>query len=117
MTGIITCHGDRLHTHKGEGKVAEVFTQQNITNLRGNIGIGHVRYPTAGRSNDINEVQPFYTNFPFGIALAHNGNLTNTTELTQRMQAMHRHVNTSSDSEALLNIFADELQRRQISEL
>ena len=114
--GIVTAHNNRLNLMKNNGTVADVFTQENIVNLKGNIGIGHVRYPTAGGSTS-SEAQPLYTNFPFGIAIAHNGNLTNTDELIQRMRNSHRHVNTDSDSEVLLNVFADELQRRQLSNI
>ena len=112
--GIVTSHNNRLNMRKENGTVAEVFTQENITKLRGNIGVGHVRYPTAGGSNSA-EAQPLYTNAPFGMALAHNGNLTNTESLRRLMEKEHRHVNTDSDSELLLNLFADELQRRNVS--
>lgn len=112
--GIVTCHRNRLNMRKDNGTVADVFTQEKVVNLRGPIGIGHVRYPTAGGSCSA-EAQPFYTNYPFGIALAHNGNLTNTSELAESMRNSHRHVNTDSDSELLLNLFADELQRRQLN--
>jgi amidophosphoribosyltransferase len=111
--GIITTSHHRINMRKDNGSVADVFNQQNIVNLKGNIGIGHVRYPTAGGSCSA-EAQPFYTNYPFGLALAHNGNLTNTPELLEKMRAGHRHINTDSDSEVLLNVFADELQRRQL---
>lgn len=114
--GIVTCEGNQLNLHKSKGSVAEVFTQETVTQLRGNIGIGHCRYPTAGVSVSA-EAQPFYTNYPFGIAIAHNGNLTNTQELISQVARTQRHVNTTSDSELLLNVFADELARRQISEL
>jgi amidophosphoribosyltransferase len=132
-TGIVTSHKNRLHMRKDNGTVAEVFTQENIGNLRGHIGIAHVRYPTAGGLLLVSllyycvissclgrcsaEAQPFYTNYPFGIALAHNGNLTNALDLLEGMKQAHRHINTDSDSEVLLNIFADELQRRQLSHL
>jgi amidophosphoribosyltransferase len=111
--GIVTSNRNRLNLRKDNGTVAEVFTQENVIGLKGNIGIGHVRYPTAGGSCSA-EAQPFYTNYPFGIALAHNGNLTNTTELLESMKHAYRHINTDSDSELLLNLFADELQRRQL---
>lgn len=111
--GVVTSHNNRLNMRKNNGTVAEVFTQENILNLRGNIGIGHVRYPTAGGSCSA-EAQPLYTNAPFGIALAHNGNLTNTESLRRMMEKEHRHINTDSDSEVLLNLIADELQRRNI---
>ena len=114
--GIVTSYKNRLNMRKDNGTVSEVFTQDNIIRLKGNIGIGHVRYPTAGGSCSA-EAQPFYTNYPFGLALAHNGNLTNTTELLESMRSVHRHINTDSDSEVLLNVFADELQRRQLSKI
>jgi amidophosphoribosyltransferase len=113
--GIVTCEKNKLHMQKSQGTVAEVFSQDTVVTLRGNIGIGHVRYPTAGGNPSSAEAQPFYTNYPFGVALAHNGNLTNTPELRELMKSAHRHVNTDSDSELLLALFSDELQRRQIS--
>eukprot|EP01041_Mallomonas_annulata_P012347 gene12347-25981_t len=111
--GIVTMNGGRLNLRKDNGTVAEVFLQQHIANLAGNAGIGHVRYPTAGGSCS-SEAQPFYTNAPYGIALAHNGNLVNTNELKEIMIQERRHINTDSDSEILLNIFAEELQRKRI---
>ena len=90
---------------KANGLVRDVFEQKHMRRLQGNIGIGHVRYPTAGSSSAA-EAQPFYVNSPYGIALAHNGNLTNANELKLKCEKAHRHVNTSSDSEILLNIFA-----------
>mmetsp|Transcript_4442 Transcript_4442/g.7272 ORF Transcript_4442/g.7272 Transcript_4442/m.7272 type:complete len:655 (+) Transcript_4442:211-2175(+) len=114
--GIVTVSNNRFNLRKDRGTVAEVFTQDNVVSLRGNIGIGHVRYPTAGGSKS-SEAQPLYSNFPFGIAIAHNGNLTNTEELISKMKNSYRHVNTDSDSEVLLNVFADELQRRQMSNI
>ena len=83
------------------------------TALEGNLGIGHVRYPTAGGSCS-SEAQPLYTNAPYGLALAHNGNLTNPDELRDIMRQTHRHINTNSDSELLLNVFAEELQRKRL---
>lgn len=110
--GIVTISQNRrLNLIKDNGTVAEVFQQGNITNLQGNIGIGHVRYPTAGGSCSA-EAQPFYTNSPFGIAVAHNGNLTNTESLRTAVEEEYRHSNTDSDSEVLLNVFAEELQRK-----
>ncbi|OYX03790.1 MAG: hypothetical protein B7Z05_09110, partial [Thiotrichales bacterium 32-46-8] len=114
--GIVTESNGRLNLMKNNGSVSDVFTQENIVSLKGNIGIGHVRYPTSGGRRSC-EAQPLYTNFPYGIAIAHNGNLTNTKELAQRMQRSYRHVNTDSDSEILLNVFADELQRRQLANI
>jgi amidophosphoribosyltransferase len=114
--GIVTIKDHRLNLLKNLGTVADVFHQDNVVSLQGNVGIGHVRYPTAGGSCSA-EAQPLYTNAPFGIALAHNGNLTNTDDLLRNMEQEHRHINTNSDSEILLNVFAEELQRRRMQEL
>jgi amidophosphoribosyltransferase len=108
--GIATVDGDRLRLHKGGGLVRDVFSPDNMQKLHGNVGIGHCRYPTAGSENS-SEAQPFYVNSPYGIALAHNGNLVNTDSLRREMyEGDRRHINTDSDSEILLNIFAHELQ-------
>ena len=110
-SGIVTCDQGRLNLRKDNGMVRDVFRGRHMQRLIGNIGIGHVRYPTAGSSSSA-EAQPFYVNSPYGITLAHNGNLTNTRELAAGLyQADLRHINTNSDSEVLLNIFAHELQR------
>jgi amidophosphoribosyltransferase len=108
--GIMTCQEGKFFMRKGNGLVRDVFFKQHMERLRGNMGIGHVRYPTAGCSSSL-EAQPFYVNSPYGIALAHNGNLTNTDSLKEQlfMDDM-RHMNTESDTEALLNVFAHELQ-------
>ncbi len=109
--GIATIDGSTFHLHKGNGLVRDVFRTRNMRALRGNAGIAHVRYPTAGSSIDHNQAQPFYVNSPFGIVLGHNGNLTNTEQLQQELFLEdRRHVNTSSDSEVLLNVLAHELQ-------
>src|SRR5262249_16295595 len=110
--GIVTWDGDRLHLRKGNGLVSDVFNQQqHMQRLAGNMGIGHVRYPTAGSSSSA-EAQPMYVNAPYGITLAHNGNLTNSEQLKRELfREDLRHVNTGSDSEVLLNVFAHELQR------
>lgn len=109
--GIMTCDGDRIHLRKSNGLVRDVFHQRHMQRLRGNAGIGHVRYPTAG-SPSASEAQPFYVNSPYGIALAHNGNLTNAEKLTRELyQQDLRHIHTGSDSEILLNVFAHELGR------
>jgi amidophosphoribosyltransferase len=109
--GIATAEGGRFHMHKGQGLVRDVFRTRNMRNLVGNWGIGHCRYPTAGSAYNAAEAQPFYVNSPFGLTLAHNGNLTNTEELKQDMFLQDlRHVNTNSDSEVLLNVLAHELQ-------
>jgi amidophosphoribosyltransferase len=108
--GIATVDGERLRLHKGAGLVRDVFQPDNMLKLRGRIGIGHCRYPTAGSESSA-EAQPFYVNSPYGIALAHNGNLVNTEALRREMyEGDRRHINTDSDSEILLNIFAHELQ-------
>ncbi len=106
--GIVTIDNGNFKLRKANGLVKDVFETKHMYRLRGNIGIGHVRYPTAGSSSAA-EAQPFYVNSPYGIALAHNGNLTNVQELRQRCNEFHRHVNTTSDSEVLLNIFAHEI--------
>lgn len=107
--GIMTIDGNSLRLRKGNGLVRDVFHTRHMKRLSGFIGIGHVRYPTAGTSSSA-EAQPFYVNSPFGIALAHNGNLTNAEELQQSLfDSARRHINTTSDSEILLNIFAHEL--------
>ncbi|GAB5414103.1 MAG: amidophosphoribosyltransferase [Congregibacter sp.] len=108
--GIMTCSENRFHQRKSVGLVRDVFRQHHMLRLRGNIGIGHVRYPTAGSAGAAN-AQPFYVNSPYGIALAHNGNLTNSDALCQELfETEMRHLNTDSDSEVLLNEFAFELQ-------
>ena len=97
--------------HKGSGLVRDVFRTRNMRNLVGNWGIGHCRYPTAGSAYNAAEAQPFYVNSPFGIMLAHNGNLTNADEFKREMFLQDlRHINTNSDSEVLLNVLAHELQ-------
>ncbi len=113
--GIVTAQGNTFHMHKGLGMVRDVFRTRNMRALLGHMGIGHVRYPTAGSSTSPAEAQPFYVNSPFGIVLAHNGNLTNADTLNQELfLADRRHVNTHSDSEVLLNVLAHELQERAI---
>jgi amidophosphoribosyltransferase len=109
--GIATAEGGRFHMHKGPGLVRDVFRTRNMRELLGNWGIGHCRYPTAGSAYNAAEAQPFYVNSPFGLMLAHNGNLTNSEELRHDMFLQDlRHMNTNSDSEVLLNVFAHELQ-------
>jgi amidophosphoribosyltransferase len=109
--GMVTCDGDRIHLRKAIGLVRDVFQQQHMHRLAGKMGIGHVRYPTAGTSSSA-EAQPMYVNSPYGITLAHNGNLTNVEELKADLfREDLRHLNTESDSEVLLNVFAHELQR------
>jgi len=108
--GIVTCERGRLHLRKDNGLTRDVFSNSQMMKLRGNMGIAHVRYPTAGCTSSA-EAQPFYVNSPFGLTLAHNGNLTNTEELKTALFVEDlRHINTDSDSEVLLNVFAHELQ-------
>jgi amidophosphoribosyltransferase len=108
--GMVTIdQHDRLRLRKDNGLVRDVFQQDHMTELKGHIGIGHVRYPTAGSSSQ-EEAQPFMTNYPLGICVAHNGNLTNTDQLQSSLKYSNfRHVNTDSDSEVLLNVFAESL--------
>jgi amidophosphoribosyltransferase len=109
--GIATGSGSTFAMWKGNGLVREIFRTRNMRNLIGNVGIAHVRYPTAGSASNAEEAQPFYVNAPFGITLGHNGNLTNTAELmTDIFRKDRRHINTNSDSEVLLNVLAHELQ-------
>ena len=109
--GIVTSSEGELYVRKGSGLVRDVFQQHHMVELKGNIGIGHVRYPTAG-CDRASEAQPFYVNAPYGICIAHNGNLTNASELAAILiHEDRRHLNTTSDSEVLLNVFASELQR------
>ena len=110
-TGIATADGSHLHMHKTKGQVREGFRTRDMRTLVGNVGLGHVRYATAGAASNEEEAQPFYVNAPYGIILVHNGNLTNTRELTNDLFRIdRRHVNTSSDTELLLNVLATELQ-------
>lgn len=109
--GIATAEGGRFHMHKGPGLVRDVFRTRNMRALVGNWGIAHCRYPTAGSAYNVAEAQPFYVNSPFGLMLAHNGNLTNSEQLKRDMFLQDlRHMNTNSDSEVLLNVLAHELQ-------
>jgi len=108
--GIATCQGKSLAIRKSSGFVRDVFRMRHMMRLRGNMGIGHVRYPTAGQLGQ-REAQPFYVNSPYGIVLAHNGNLTNAQRLRDQLEEQaHCHINTDSDSEILLNIFAQYLR-------
>jgi amidophosphoribosyltransferase len=109
--GIMTSDADRVYLRKANGLVRDVVREQHMIRLRGNMGIGHVRYPTAGTQSAA-ESQPFYVNSPYGLSLVHNGNLINAKELTHDLVTNDlRHLNTRSDSEVLLNVFAHELQR------
>jgi amidophosphoribosyltransferase len=108
--GIATNHSSMFSMHKANGLVRDVFRTRNMRSLQGNSGIGHCRYPTAGSSSE-EEAQPFYVNAPFGITLAHNGNLTNQEQLKGELfKNDRRHINTDSDSEVLLNVLAHEIQ-------
>jgi amidophosphoribosyltransferase len=110
--GIVTCDLEgHLHLRKDNGLVRDVFHEQHMRNLTGPMGIGHVRYPTAGSASSA-EAQPFYVNSPYGITLGHNGNLTNASDLKRELFLEdRRHINTESDSEILLNVLAQELIR------
>ena len=110
--GICTQQGRKFFMHKAKGMVRDVFRTRNMRALPGNAGLGQVRYPTAGSAYSEEEAQPFYVNAPFGIVLVHNGNLTNAEALRSEVFSTdHRHTNTDSDSEVLLNVFAHELER------
>ena len=111
--GIATASGTTLRVHKANGLVRDVFDERSMRLLQGRVGIGHCRYPTAG-SEGSDEAQPFYVNSPFGIALAHNGNLINTDALRREVfEQDRRNINTRSVSEVLLNVFAHELDRER----
>ncbi|MFC3680698.1 amidophosphoribosyltransferase [Bacterioplanoides pacificum] len=115
--GIVTSYGGKFYLRKDNGLASDVFRTRHMQRLIGSMGIGHVRYPTAGSSSSA-EAQPFYVNSPYGITLAHNGNLTNSEQLAEDIyRADLRHVNTTSDSEVLLNVFAHELQRENKNQL
>ena len=110
--GMTICKNGKLSSRKAKGLVKEVFNQQHFERLKGNYGIGHVRYPTAG-GNSKEYAQPMYVNSPYGISLAHNGNLSNTEELAEELfHSDLRHISTDSDSEVLLNILAHEISKR-----
>lgn len=112
--GMVTSEGGRLHLRKDNGLVKDVFHQHHMVELRGHLGIGHCRYPTAGTSSCA-EAQPLYTNYPYGICVAHNGNLTNTDKIAKELTKIGRHVNTDSDSELLLNLFSEELTKETLA--
>src|SRR6476661_7804699 len=110
--GIVTQQGRKFFMHKAKGMVRDVFRTRNMRALPGNAGLGQVRYPTAGNAYSEEEAQPFYVNAPFGIVLVHNGNLTNAQALKAELFSTdHRHINTESDSEVLLNVLAHELEK------
>lgn len=110
-TGIATAEGSTFHIVKSKGQVREAYRTRDMRSLLGTMGLGHVRYATSGKASREQEAQPFYVNAPYGIILVHNGNLTNTRELTQQLFNIdRRHLNTNSDTELLLNVLATELQ-------
>lgn len=110
-TGIATAEGNFLHMVKAKGQVREAYRTRDMRTLAGNVGLGHVRYATSGSAKRDDEVQPFYVNAPYGLVLVHNGNLTNTRELTDELFRIdRRHLNSSSDTEILLNVLANALQ-------
>lgn len=110
-TGIATSEGNVFHMHKERGHVNEAFRGRDMRSLLGTIGLGHVRYATRGEAHNERETQPFYVNAPYGIVLVHNGNLTNTRELSAELfHVDRRHINSTSDTEMLLGVFATELQ-------
>jgi amidophosphoribosyltransferase len=110
--GIATQSDRKFFMHKAKGMVRDIFRTRNMRALPGNAGLGQVRYPTAGNAQSEEEAQPFYVNAPFGIVLVHNGNLTNAVKLKHELYTTdHRHINTESDSEVLINVLAHELER------
>ena len=110
--GIVTMQGTKCYMHKARGMVRDVFRTRNMRGLIGPVGLGQVRYPTAGNAYSEEEAQPFYVNAPFGIVLVHNGNLTNARSLKGELfDVDRRHINTESDTEVLLNVLAHELER------
>jgi amidophosphoribosyltransferase len=112
-TGIATADGSTVHMQKAKGQVREAYRTRDMRTLLGNVGLGHVRYATKGNAANEEEAQPFYVNAPYGIVLVHNGNLTNTRELTEQLFRIdRRHLNTSSDTELLVNVLANELQEQ-----
>ena len=112
-TGIATGDGSTVHMHKVKGQVREAYRTRDMRGLPGNMGLGHVRYATKGDAGSEQEAQPFYVNAPYGIVLVHNGNLTNTRELTKELfEIDRRHLNTNSDTELLVNVLAHELQQQ-----
>jgi len=112
-TGIATADGSTLHLQKANGQVKEAYRTRDMRNLVGTLGLGHVRYATKGNAFNENEAQPFYVNAPYGIILVHNGNLTNTQQLTDELFRIdRRHLNTTSDTELLVNVLANELQEQ-----
>ena len=109
--GIVTMQGTKCYMHKARGMVRDVFRTRNMRGLPGLVGLGQVRYPTAGNAYSEEEAQPFYVNAPFGIVLVHNGNLTNAHALKQELFDIdRRHINTESDTEVLINVLAHELE-------
>jgi len=109
--GIVTMQGQKCFMHKARGMVRDVFRTRNMRALPGNVGLGQVRYPTAGNAYSEEEAQPFYVNAPFGIVLVHNGNLTNAHALKEELFDIdRRHINTESDTEVLINVLAHELE-------
>ena len=111
--GISTSDDKRLHTIKGQGLIRYIFKQENLNKLKGCIGIGHVRYPTTGNITD-NEIQPFYLNRPYGLSICHNGNIYNYDEIKLYLEKQNIHINSTSDSELLLNLISYELETNLI---
>jgi amidophosphoribosyltransferase len=110
--GIVTMLGTKCFMHKARGMVRDVFRTRNMRSLLGQVGLGQVRYPTAGNAYSEEEAQPFYVNAPYGIVLVHNGNLTNAHALKAELfEVDRRHINTESDTEVLINVLAHELEQ------